>query len=127
MELAYIVDAVALVIECRRVLKWTYVHAFFEEDDGRRHLFEFAQKQLEVPNIQRIYRYTSAAVRVASVPSRKGGRPPSRLTVADARRAGAQNGPSLPFLVSRVAAGGSPRERNAMRVVLLLATAPDHI
>ena len=30
MELAYIVDAVALVIECRRVLKWTYVHAFFE-------------------------------------------------------------------------------------------------
>ena len=48
MELAYISDAVALVIECRRTLQWTYAHAFFEADDARRRLFEFLQRDFEV-------------------------------------------------------------------------------
>ena len=40
-------QAVQLIIECRRVLRWTYVHAFAVQDDTERQLFEFRQGKLE--------------------------------------------------------------------------------
>merc|ERR1711974_346091 len=40
-------DASELLIECRLVLAWTYVYAFFERDESQRRLFEFVQKDLE--------------------------------------------------------------------------------
>lgn len=41
-------EATELLIECRLVLAWTFVWAFSEKDDGRRQLFEFVQRDLEV-------------------------------------------------------------------------------
>mmetsp|Transcript_136015 Transcript_136015/g.254197 ORF Transcript_136015/g.254197 Transcript_136015/m.254197 type:complete len:684 (+) Transcript_136015:73-2124(+) len=41
-------EAAELLIECRLVLAWTYVWAFFEHNEERRRLFEFVQKDLEV-------------------------------------------------------------------------------
>eukprot|EP00415_Alexandrium_ostenfeldii_P000014 UN0014 len=40
-------DASQLLVECRLVLAWTYVWAFFERDEVKRELFEFVQKDLE--------------------------------------------------------------------------------
>eukprot|EP00928_Gymnodinium_smaydae_P080484 TRINITY_DN64171_c0_g1_i1.p1 TRINITY_DN64171_c0_g1~~TRINITY_DN64171_c0_g1_i1.p1 ORF type:complete len:772 (+),score=93.08 TRINITY_DN64171_c0_g1_i1:97-2412(+) len=40
-------DAADLLIECRRVLAWSYVWAFYQEDEAQRRLFEFVQKDLE--------------------------------------------------------------------------------
>jgi len=45
-------DAAGLLIECRQVLAWTYVWAFFEGDEVRRQLFEFVQKDLETKTEQ---------------------------------------------------------------------------
>jgi len=45
-------DAADLLIECRLVLAWTYVWAFFEKDDAQRRLFEFVQKDLETKTEQ---------------------------------------------------------------------------
>eukprot|EP00929_Paragymnodinium_shiwhaense_P001126 TRINITY_DN10134_c0_g2_i1.p1 TRINITY_DN10134_c0_g2~~TRINITY_DN10134_c0_g2_i1.p1 ORF type:complete len:780 (-),score=186.97 TRINITY_DN10134_c0_g2_i1:181-2520(-) len=41
-----------LLIECRLVLAWTYVWAFFERDETRRRLFEFTQNDLETKTEQ---------------------------------------------------------------------------
>lgn len=40
-------DATELLIECRLVLAWTYVWAFFQQNEAQRQLFEFVQKDLE--------------------------------------------------------------------------------
>ena len=48
MDVQFIKDAALLIAECRYVLQYTFVYAFFEKNDGRRNLFEFAQKDLEV-------------------------------------------------------------------------------
>lgn len=48
-------DAVELLRECRSVLAWTYVWAFFEADETQRRLFEFVQKDLEVKTEQLSY------------------------------------------------------------------------
>jgi hypothetical protein len=45
-------DAADLLIECRLVLAWSFVWAFFQEDEAQRHLFEFVQRDLEVKTEQ---------------------------------------------------------------------------
>ena len=40
-------DATENLIECRRVLKYTYVKAFYIKDKGEKNLFEFLQGDLE--------------------------------------------------------------------------------
>merc|ERR1711974_218587 len=45
-------DAAGLLVECRRVLAWTYVYAYFQEDAAQRRLFEFVQKDLETKTEQ---------------------------------------------------------------------------
>ena len=39
--------AAETLLQCRRVLRWSFVWAFFETEDGVRQLFEFSQKDLE--------------------------------------------------------------------------------
>ena len=46
-DASFLPAAVALVVACRGTLEWSYAKAFFERDDGKRTLFECAQKQLE--------------------------------------------------------------------------------
>ena len=36
-----------MVIECRRILRWTYVHAYYIESGAERTLFEYRQGELE--------------------------------------------------------------------------------
>lgn len=43
----FLCEAVALVVECHRVLMWTYAHAFYLTEARARTLFEFRQAQLE--------------------------------------------------------------------------------
>jgi len=45
-------NASELLVECRLVLAWTYVWAFFEKDEVKRSLFEFVQKDLETKTEQ---------------------------------------------------------------------------
>ena len=45
-------DATELLIECRHVLAWTYVWAFFQQDEAVRRLFEFTQQDLETKTEQ---------------------------------------------------------------------------
>ena len=40
-------QAVVLVAHCRQVLAWTYVHAYYVQDDTERQLFEYRQGDLE--------------------------------------------------------------------------------
>ena len=40
-------EAAMQVIECRRVLQWTYVFGFYLEDGPEKFLFEFLQENLE--------------------------------------------------------------------------------
>jgi len=47
-DVQFIKDSAELIAECRYVLQYTFIYAFFEKDEGRRNLFEFAQKDLEV-------------------------------------------------------------------------------
>jgi len=47
IEVQFLVDAIELVIECRRVLKWTYVCAYYIKEDVARELFEYKQGDLE--------------------------------------------------------------------------------
>lgn len=42
-----IMAAAETLLQCRRVLRWSFVWAFFETEDGVRQLFEFSQKDLE--------------------------------------------------------------------------------
>ncbi|KAJ4454850.1 putative E3 ubiquitin-protein ligase dbl4 [Paratrimastix pyriformis] len=44
---AFILQAVEQVIECRRVLKWTYVFGYYLKDGPEKNLFEFLQRDLE--------------------------------------------------------------------------------
>lgn len=46
-DVQFLKDSAELVADCRYVLQHSYVYAFFEKDDRRRTLFEFAQKDLE--------------------------------------------------------------------------------
>lgn len=45
--IALIMDATENLIECRRVLKYTYVKAFYIKDQKEKNLFEFLQGELE--------------------------------------------------------------------------------
>jgi ariadne-1 len=40
-------EATENLIECRRILKFTYVHAFYIERQTEKELFEFLQGELE--------------------------------------------------------------------------------
>jgi len=47
VELRFIVEAQEQIIECRRVLKWTYALGYYWEDEAKRPFFEFQQGNLE--------------------------------------------------------------------------------
>lgn len=46
-EVSFIREAAEQVIRCRQVLKWTYVYAYYLENDIERNFFEFLQEHLE--------------------------------------------------------------------------------
>ena len=46
-ECSFLREAAAEVVKCRRVLKWTYVHGYYLEDEREKNLFEFMQEDLE--------------------------------------------------------------------------------
>jgi ariadne-1 len=47
-ETTFLLESLQQVVECRRVLKWTYVYGFYlRENDQSRSLFEFLQTHLE--------------------------------------------------------------------------------
>ncbi len=48
IDVEFIMDAVEQVIECRRVLKYTYAYAYQLPDGPRKTLFEYNQSMLEV-------------------------------------------------------------------------------
>ena len=43
----FLLQAVRVVIECRRILRWTYVHAYYIDSGAERTLFEYRQGELE--------------------------------------------------------------------------------
>lgn len=45
-------ESAELLIECRQFLAWTYVWAFFQQDEANRKLFEVAQNELETKTEQ---------------------------------------------------------------------------
>ncbi|XP_016498478.2 putative E3 ubiquitin-protein ligase ARI7 [Nicotiana tabacum] len=49
-QLKFIIEAWNQIVECRRVLKWTYAYGFFlpDEEHTKRQFFEFSQGQAEV-------------------------------------------------------------------------------
>ncbi|XP_043693878.1 probable E3 ubiquitin-protein ligase ARI8 isoform X1 [Telopea speciosissima] len=49
MDLEFITEAWFLIIECRRVLKWTYAYGYYipEHEEGKREFFEYLQGQAE--------------------------------------------------------------------------------
>ena len=57
----FLMEAAELVMECRQVLKWTYVLAFNLESDSERNLFEFLQEDLE-KNTERLNSMTESPV-----------------------------------------------------------------
>ena len=46
-EIKYLPDAFDLLIDSRNMLSWTFVYAFFIEDDKKRVLFQYVQNDLE--------------------------------------------------------------------------------
>ncbi len=46
-DVEFLKAANELLVECRRVLKYTYVHAYYLEDVGKRSRFEYHQEMLE--------------------------------------------------------------------------------
>lgn len=57
----FLMDAATLVMDCRQVLKWTYVFAYYLEDEGERNLFEFLQEDLE-KNTEHLNSMTESSV-----------------------------------------------------------------
>ena len=47
MQVEFLKSATQLVLQCRRVLSWSYAHAFYITDKGVKTLFEFRQSELE--------------------------------------------------------------------------------
>ena len=46
-EVSFLESATEALLECRRVLKFTYVHGFYMVDGSEKRLFEHLQEQLE--------------------------------------------------------------------------------
>ncbi len=46
-EIMFLRDAAHQIIDCRRVLKWTYTFAYYVTDGAEKRLFEFLQEDLE--------------------------------------------------------------------------------
>jgi len=46
-EVTFLEAATETLLECRRVLKFTYVHGYYLEDCSEKRLFEHLQEQLE--------------------------------------------------------------------------------
>jgi len=44
--------AVELLLQCRRILAWSYVRAFWQQDDAERHKFELLQNEMEMKTEQ---------------------------------------------------------------------------
>ena len=53
----FLLQAAEQIIECRRVLKYTYVHGYFLEEGRERDLFEHHQKLLE-EHTEKLHGYT---------------------------------------------------------------------
>lgn len=47
VSVEFLKSATQLVLQCRRVLSWSYAHAFYISDKGVKTLFEFRQSELE--------------------------------------------------------------------------------
>jgi len=47
IDVQFLKQAVEQLIECRRVLKYTYIYAYYVTDKRELELFEFLQQQLE--------------------------------------------------------------------------------
>lgn len=61
IDVQFLKQAVELVIECRRVLKYTYALGFFLQDDASKQLFEYHQEMLEI-NTETLHEYTEASL-----------------------------------------------------------------
>ncbi len=46
-EVSFLRDGIYEVIKCRKVLKWTYVFAYYMDEGREKELFEFLQEDLE--------------------------------------------------------------------------------
>ncbi|KAA6390093.1 MAG: putative E3 ubiquitin-protein ligase ariadne-1, partial [Streblomastix strix] len=57
----FVKEGVILLIDCRRVLKWTYVLGYYMEKGERKKLFEFLQQDLE-KNTERLSEHTEKKV-----------------------------------------------------------------
>lgn len=64
-DIDFIVDAWLQIVECRRVLKWTYAYGYYlpEEETKKKQLFEFLQGQAETA-LERLHRCTEVELRV---------------------------------------------------------------
>ncbi|KAK1367754.1 RBR-type E3 ubiquitin transferase [Heracleum sosnowskyi] len=55
-QLKFVVEAWSQIVECRRVLKWTYAYGFYlpEHEDTKRQFFEYLQGEAEA-NLERLH------------------------------------------------------------------------
>ena len=58
-QLKFITDALKQVVECRRILKWTYAYGYFLDDNewAKRNFFEFQQGEAEA-SLERLHEAT---------------------------------------------------------------------
>ncbi|XP_023905430.1 probable E3 ubiquitin-protein ligase ARI8 [Quercus suber] len=64
IELGFIAEAWQQIVECRRVLKWTYAYGYYlpEAEDAKKQLFEFLQGEAEA-GLERLHGYAEKEVR----------------------------------------------------------------
>ncbi len=64
IEFWFLVEAWKQIVECRRVLKWTYAYGYYlpEDEDAKKRLFEFLQGEAEV-GLERLHGYAEKEVR----------------------------------------------------------------
>jgi hypothetical protein len=62
IDVQFLIQAAEQVIDCRRVLKYTYVLGYFlSENSPEKKLFEYQQEMLE-KNVERLHEYTEKPV-----------------------------------------------------------------
>ena len=63
-QLGFILEAWQQIIECRRVLKWTYAYGYYlpEDEKAKKRLFKFLQGEAEA-GLERLHGYAEKEVR----------------------------------------------------------------
>lgn len=87
-QLKFITDALKQVVECRRILKWTYAYGYFLDDNewAKRNFFEFQQGEAEA-SLERLHEATEKKLNSLVKKRSKGaGSPDAERTAADAAR-----------------------------------------